>query len=281
MKHVSGLSLALGLIAACGGERTPPASEAVAAAPSTITITAKDYAYEVPDTVTGGVVTITMVNQGPELHHIQFVKLGDGRTFADFTAFLRAMKPGDPMPAWATDVAGPNTPVPGGTSSLTQDLAPGEYAIVCVIPSPDGVPHAMKGMIKPLTVLPPTGAVAALPTADVTVTMRDYAWDITPAITAGRHVLRIENAAEQSHEFFIARLEPGRTAMDLALWAEKPAGPPPGTPLGGTSGMAKGGVTFLSLDLAPGEYALLCFIPDHKDGKPHLVHGMIQQIKVT
>jgi uncharacterized cupredoxin-like copper-binding protein len=282
--HITTLSLAglaLSTLAACGGE-TKPAAEVAAApvAPPVITITAKDYVYEAPDTVTGGVVTITLVNQGPELHHIQFLHLTDGKKAADLEAYLKAMKPGDHMPAWAHDVAGPNTPVPGGTSSLTQDLAPGEYAIICMIPSPDGVPHAMKGMIRALTVLPPTGAVAALPTADVNVRMLDYAWEITPAITAGKHTLRIENGAEQSHEIFLAQLAPGKTAMDLAAWAEKPQGPPPGTPLGGTSAMAKGGVAFLTVDLAPGEYGLYCFLPDMKDGKPHLVHGMVKQITV-
>lgn len=276
---ISALALSVG---ACGGEQKPAAADVAAASvkPPVITITAKDYVYESPDTVTGGVVTITLVNQGPELHHIQFLHLVDGKKAADLEAYLKAMKPGDHMPAWAHDIAGPNTPVPGGTASLTQDLAPGEYAIICMIPSPDGVPHAMKGMIRALTVLPPTGAVAALPTADIAVKMLDYAWEITPALTAGKHVLKIENGAEQSHEFVLAQLAPGKTITDLAAWLEKPDGPPPGTPLGGTSAMAKGGVTYLETDLAPGEYALLCFLPDMKDGKPHVVHGMMKQLTV-
>jgi len=36
----------------------------------------------------------------------------------------------------------------------------------------------------------------------------------------------------------------------------------------------------VDLDLAPGEYGLLCFLPDAKDGKPHFVHGMHKQITV-
>ena len=37
---------------------------------------------------------------------------------------------------------------------------------------------------------------------------------------------------------------------------------------------------FTTVDLEPGEYALICFIPDDKDGKPHVAHGMISQITV-
>jgi hypothetical protein len=36
----------------------------------------------------------------------------------------------------------------------------------------------------------------------------------------------------------------------------------------------------VTLTLTAGEYGLLCFIPDAKDGKPHFVHGMIKQFVV-
>ena len=41
----------------------------------------------------------------------------------------------------------------------------------------------------------------------------------------------------------------------------------------GTSGV-------FTADLAPGDYGLICFVPDAKDGKPHLMHGMMKQITV-
>ncbi len=256
------------------------AKAAPAPAPAVITIVAKDFSYEAPDTVTGGVVTIKLVNQGPDLHHIQFIRLTDGKTAADVATWLKTMKPTDAPPTWAHEVAGPNSPVPGGESLLTEALEPGNYAILCAIPAPDGIPHVMKGMIRGLTVLAPTGATAALPVADVSVKMMDYAWEITPALTAGKHVIKIENGAEQSHEMFIAQLSPGKTAADLAAWFEKPNGPPPGKPLGGISAMGKGGVVYLPVDLAPGEYGVYCFVPDAKDGKPHLAHGMVRQVTV-
>jgi uncharacterized cupredoxin-like copper-binding protein len=37
---------------------------------------------------------------------------------------------------------------------------------------------------------------------------------------------------------------------------------------------------WLTVDLEPGEYALYCFLPDAKDGKEHLQHGMLKQITV-
>jgi uncharacterized cupredoxin-like copper-binding protein len=38
---------------------------------------------------------------------------------------------------------------------------------------------------------------------------------------------------------------------------------------------------YFTADFAPGNYALICFVPDAKDGKPHFTHGMMQQITVN
>ena len=93
-------------------------------------------------------------------------------------------------------------------------------------------------------------------------------------------MIRVRNQASQSHEVFVARLAPGKTAAELLAWIEKMEGPPPALPLGGTTVIAKGGENLVVLDVTPGEYALLCFVPDAKDGKPHVAHGMIKQISV-
>ena len=51
-------------------------------------------------------------------------------------------------------------------------------------------------------------------------------------------------------------------------------------PLGGTTGIPQNGDNDIILDLTPGEYGLLCFYPDAKDGKEHVQHGMLKQISV-
>jgi hypothetical protein len=280
----------VGLLAACGGadkptdkpaDTTAVAPAAVAATPAVFTITAKEYSYDAPDTITAGMVTIKLLNQGKELHHVQLLKLDDGHTAAELGEGLKHMKPTDPPPPWIHEVAGPNSPIPGtGEASITEDIAPGNYAIVCFIPAADHMPHAMKGMVKALTVVPATGASAAAPTSDITVTLSDYAFAVTPAMTSGKHVIKLENNASQPHEMIIAQLAPGKTPADLAKWVDDMKGPPPATPMGGISGMAKGATVYVPVDLPPGEYGLLCFLPDAKDGKPHVAHGMMTQFTV-
>jgi hypothetical protein len=73
-----------------------------------------------------------------------------GKTAADLFAALKA---GGPPPKWVHEVGGPNAPAPGRTSAAVVDLAPGTYAFICVIPSPDGTPHVAKGMARPFTVV--------------------------------------------------------------------------------------------------------------------------------
>lgn len=284
MRRMMILAASIGALSACsGGDNAATDSSAVSAVatePPVVTIVAKDFTFQAPDTIQSGMVTLRLVNEGPELHHVQLVRLDDGKTYAELMEGMKTMKPTDHMPPWMHDVAGPNTPVPGGEQSVTQNLAPGTYALLCFIPGADQVPHVAKGMSRELTVVPNTGATAAAPSADITVKMTDYAWDIAPALTSGKHVIRLENDAAQSHEMFIFQLAPGKSAADLGKWVENQVGPPPGKPIGGTSGMSKGDVVYLPVDLEPGEYGIYCFLPDSKDGKMHVEHGMMRQISV-
>jgi hypothetical protein len=280
------LLLAAGAFAliACG--KTDTAADAVAdstavaaapAAPNVVEISAGDYFYTMADTLLSGATTFRLTTNGQEMHHVQLVRVPDDKGIDEL---MGAMQGGGPAPEWAEFVGGPNAPTPmSGTSSVTLDLQPGKYIALCVIPSPDGAPHVAKGMSKTLVVTQ-NPAAAALPAATITMSLTDYDFALSAPLTAGSHVMQVTNNAEQEHEVFIAKLAPGATAAQLLSWIEKPNGPPPGEAMGGTVGMDKGMSNLVHLDLTPGEYALLCFIPDAKDGKPHFVHGMMKQISV-
>jgi hypothetical protein len=249
-----------------------------AAKPNEMTVVATDYKFDAPDQVPSGMMTVHLVDNGSEMHHVAFIKLNDGKTMADVE---QAMKTQGPMPAWAVDHGGVNPPRPGGgMASATQMLEPGNYALLCFVPSPDGMPHFAKGMVRPLTVTASTDASAPAPTADIVMTLNDYTFTTSKPITAGKHTIRIENNGTQSHELMLARLVPGKKASEVPTWAEKPVGPPPAEPIGGVPAIAKGTSAFITADFTPGDYAFVCFIPDAKDGKPHFAHGMVQQVHV-
>lgn len=253
-------------------------AQAPAAEPNLVTVTASDFAFAAPATLPAGLTTVRLVNQGKEMHHVQIVRLDEGHTVEEL---MQAGKQHGPLPAWARFVGGPSVPAPQGFTEATLDLPAGTYALVCFIPSADGVPHLMKGMVKPLTVVPAQQpSEARAPEADVRLVLRDYAYDITPEITAGRHVIHVENTAVQPHEVVFMRLSPGKTPQDLLAWEQSRNGPPPAMPVGGTTLLSTGQDNLLQIDFEPGEYALLCFVPDAGDGKPHVAHGMVRQITV-
>ncbi|MBC7670832.1 MAG: hypothetical protein H7247_00300, partial [Polaromonas sp.] len=244
-----------------------------------VVIKASDYTFDAPASIPAGYNTFRLSNGGKELHHVQIVQLLQGKTFADFT---ESMKKQGPPPVWAKVVGGPNASAPSGpVSEATVKLDAGNYALLCVIPSPDGTPHVMKGMVRPLTVIAASGEKAAEPKADVTVHLNDYGFVMPHTLTKGTHTFKIVNDAMQPHEMLVVALAPGKTVNDMASWvAGGMKGPPPAMPVGGVTGMAKGTSNVIPVEMKAGEYGLLCFMPDAKDGKPHVDHGMMAQLRV-
>ena len=278
-------------VAACRADRPSPntdtavpsagaaaASPAATASVAPITVTATDFKLAMPATVPAGSVSLRLVNSGKELHQAQIVRFDQGKTVADLEA---AMKHEGPPPPWLHFVGGPNGIAPGQEATSMASLAPGKYALICLIPSPDGVPHLMKGMIQPFEVTG-GGAEAALPVASDTVRLGDYTFESGRPITAGQHTFLVTNGAQQPHELVLLRLAPGKTVKDFGVWATTGGmkGPPPALPLGGVAVIDHGDSGVFTADLTPGEYGMICFVPDAKDGKPHLMHGMMKQITV-
>ncbi len=265
-------------LSGCGGQGGAAADRAdhPAGPPPVVDIQAADFAYQAPDTIPGGWVTLRIHNEGQELHHGALYRLTEGKTIAD----VMALGPGE-MPAWMVAVGGPSAPNPGGMLEATVNLAPGNYLLICEVPSPDGKLHFMKGMLRPLTVVAPAHP-AEPPAADITVRLTDYAFTFSRELTAGRYTFRVESAPGQPHEVVIARLAAGKTAEDLLAWVEKMDGPPPAEGIvGGTTALGAGEVNIFQAELTPGDYAVICFVPDARDGKPHAAHGMMRTIRIS
>jgi hypothetical protein len=268
------LGLCLCLTAGCAPRPAAPAG------PNVITISATDYAFRAPDTVPAGLTTFRMVNQGRELHQA-IIAGASGRSWDELET---AMKMTGPIPAWLTFPAGPGVVVGGDSSNATANLEPGNYLIMCFIPSPDGQLHVMKGMFRRLVVTPASRTVAPAPEpkADVTVTLSDYDFTLSAPLTQGTHTIRVENRGPQLHEVTIEQLAPGKTLADVQRWtAGGMKGESPTKPVGGFTGPDVGKTGWFTVTLAPGKYVLTCFVPDAKDGKPHVAYGMVKEVTVS
>ena len=261
------------LVAACAKAEPPAEQVAVApVAPAVVHINASDYQFQAPDTLPSGPTTFHLMNGGKEIHHVVLIKAP--------LATVQSMNPTAPPPADLVVAGGPNAAPPGGTAEATLDLAPGDYTMVCFVPAPDGKPHMLHGMMRALTVTQGSSA-AVVPVPDMTIKLTDYAFGVADTLAAGHHVIRIENDGPQMHEIVFVKLEPGKTAEDFLKWGQKLQGPPPASLINGASPMTTGQVNTVAVDLVPGDYAMLCFIEDTKDHKPHFMHGMVKAIKVT
>jgi hypothetical protein len=248
--------------------------------PYEVTVVARDFAFDAPDSIPAGVTTFRLENQGPGLHQLDVVRLAPGHTPQDF-ADVMASK--EPWPSWMTFLGGANAPEAGGTALATLDLGPGKYLLTCLVVAPDkntGLPvsSVQHGMMRPLTV---TGSrrPSSLPPADVTLTLINYGYTMSHLLVAGKQTIRVRNAAQQPHEALLGQLAPGKTAADLVEWVKHREGPPPVTLLGGASPLSPDAEVEITVNLAPGKYGLWCFVPA-EDGGLGVAHGMLREITV-
>jgi hypothetical protein len=263
------------LIAAAAGARygtprVPPAT-------NTVEIVAREYGYAGPDTIPAGLTELRLVNAGSELHHMQLVRLDEGHTATQLVAALA----GGPPPEWADMVGGPNAIAPGTSAASIQELRPGHYAILCFIPSSDGVHHFAKGMHRDLWVTG-TPAPTSEPRADVEIQLVDYAFKLSAPLATGRQTVKVHNAGPQTHEVEVLRLLPGKTLPDWDRWVRAGMkGEAPAVLIGGIVGLGPGRHAYFTTRIEPGRHVLICYVPDARDGKSHKSHGMVREIEVA
>lgn len=271
MNHGSASAvLLLCALAACSPQEPP--------APNVVTIVASDYGYQAPEQIPAGVTTLRLVNTGAEPHHAVIARIDAGKTVDELLAEYRSQ---NYWPEYIAYVGGPGEAMPGDTSHVTVQFEPGHYVLLCFVASPDGVPHLMKGMTRPIEVVESAQQMAAEPTPDVTVQMADYAFGFSGPISSGDVTFRVENAGPQVHDMVIIQTEPGHTVEEFLAWMEAGEGPPPGRIVSSITGMNAGRHVSFTAHLEPGEYTVLCWVPDRGDLQPHFLHGMMQQITVS
>jgi hypothetical protein len=270
------LGVAYGVLAPVG-PRVGGASGGKSTAANVVEVTAHDFAFEMRDTIPAGLTTFRLRNAGTQPHHLMLYRLDSGKRMADV---LVALEAGGAHPGWMHAAGGPNAVPPGEASVGTLVLEPGSYVAFCHVKSPDGVLHFHKGMVKALTVTPPSRASAALPRADLSVTLRDYTFTFSQAPARGLQRIAVTNRGTQPHELILSKLGPGKTSRDFIHWMDTQQGPPPVTPFGGATDLPPGGTILIDVDLGPGTYSLVCRVRDSKDDQPHDRHGMFTDFVV-
>lgn len=280
MRHVCRSAALLAGIAS-GGATSVGAQEAAADSllpGRVVDVAAGEYAFRAPDTVAAGLVTFRLRQEGrvkagvhlspagrdslvthagdatAGFHMLWVVRLDSGRTAADL---FRAERDRAPIPGRI--IGGPGFAYPPGTANATMTLHPGNYVLACFVGSARedrNRYHLLKGMFRPLTVVPAAGPPPRLPAPDVILTIdsADQATFSTPITRAGPWRMLVRNNSPKRVEVAIVRIFPGHSAEEALAWRRRDGRPPVSEPWGGLAGVARGDSMLTTITFVPGTY---------------------------
>lgn len=229
----------------------------------------------VPEGLTAGVVELRLQNDTEEAFFMPYiVGLTEGYTVEDLEAAL-AENPGMP-PEWVVQYGGTGV-APASSFDARFLFDAGEYAVLDF--------GGEMPTLTALTIAESAEEPAELPETDVTVTLVDFVFAMPNELTAGPQWWQFANAGEQWHELVLLRLEDDsltqEDVLDLIMSSEEM---PEGVEMVfNWMPVSPGTSTWASLDLEPGTYAVVCFLPNllEEEMTPHAMHGMVSVVTVS
>ncbi|MCA1598983.1 MAG: hypothetical protein LC769_08175 [Chloroflexi bacterium] len=244
---------------------------------SAITLYASTFAF--PKSVPAGMVKVTVVNDTTSEVEAGFGRANQGITKQQLVSiindqseqgFIRALHA-------ITFVGGASSVLAGQRETVTFNLTPGQYGVV----NSDG-----KKPVYHLFTVTANGGQAATsePMTTVAVQLKDFKFAQFPQhLNAGMTTFKLTNPSPMAHEMALIKLLQGKTIDDVKKALSNP-GPPPAWALteGGMDSMSPQTTGWLTLNLTPGRYVAVCFMPDTtKHGEPHAAEGMITAFSVS
>jgi hypothetical protein len=309
--------LAVAGLAACGSSSDDGGVAVPSAAGAQIggrfTVTATEYSFDVPPTLTGGVVTMTLSNAGQKDHEGLFLRVGDMPEEQALAAFAAAEN-GAPLPDQLGGGGGVGIVAAGRSRASTFQLRPGTYLFICTLtdldtpapavgagPAPTGpgspptapptAEHFTVGMVARLTVTGDTGR--DLPDDGPEITAEDYRFEASDLEDGENTILFRNRGPKELHHAVVLEFPAGvgETAALRALRAfadaqQEGRSPPPGTPqptpVGDIQFFDPGlGGTFDATLQKGRTYVVACFISDRGGGSPHaFAHDMVKPLTI-
>ena len=243
-----------------------------------VNIIGTDEGIQLPPVPEGGVpaglYTFQVTNNQTEGEFAGIIaRITDGVTMEQF---MEAAAAEDPMGAIAMVSLSGGLPLqPGESTSYILRLVPGNYIVVNF--ADEGPPSDA----ATFTVVEGDMTNEVEPNADVNLAMVDFAFAIPGFMPAGEQVWHLENVGDQWHETVIMPLPEGLASVSDVRELMASGSEPDVQPAFFWAPMSPGGEAWVTIDLAPGNYVVLCFLPDlNGDFSPHMQHGMIQVFTV-
>lgn len=263
MRRFRPLALTIALLAvlglaACnrGREATVPRASTTTTRPAAQapTITASDYAFNVSGPLTADRTTITMRNEGNELHEWRFARLRPGVTIDEAVAAIQGGGSGTTT-----------TTAAGGTTRTTRRTP-------TTRPTPTTARPAPATTARPTTTRPPTTAPPTTPTTTEPTTTTTSAPAPAAVVRVSRSAVRGQaTSTTTTQRSGTASTLPEATSLD-DVFENADLGAP-------GSLLSPGEANTVAGDLDPGTYAVMCLIKA-ADGVSHVAKGMIAQVEV-
>jgi hypothetical protein len=285
---------------------TSDARQTAAALPTSVQaleIEGTEYAFHIQPAGGGalrpGWTKVTFHNNGAEAHQVMFARLKEGVDLAQLAEVAGGDSSGSKAIEYVDMLGGVSYVGPGQTVQAMVDLPAGVVMAMCYVPDAHGVAHALSGMTTMLTVggqIDPGGAaIGATSPVDTsldpaggdpaevvqgTITMDSDGYHLPSPMPAGwYHVVNRDGgeAGRGLHELSVLGLEGQLDAGGLDQLLRDLAGnATPSVPLvalGGMGALSGGFAGYLYLDLKPGRYVAVDFMPDPGSPRPHLLDG--------
>ena len=255
-----------------------------------IDIDGTEYTFEItPDPAAGlapGWTLVQFRNVGVEAHQAMFAGLKDGVDFDQLAAAGEGDSSGSAVIEYVNMLGGVSYIDGGQETTAMVNLPAGLVPAMCYVPTADGVAHALLGMSTLLPVSEPdAGGGAPAPELDDTtvvgtIELAADGYQIPDDLGAGwYHVVNTDDAdpALGLHELSLLRLDESLDPDeidDLVTELANNETPSVGVEaIGGLGAISPGFDGYLHLDLDPGPYLAVDFMPDPGEPRPHMLDG--------
>jgi hypothetical protein len=272
------------LLAACAAPATasptPVAPSPATPSPSPripeVSLVVTDTTFDAPETSSAGIVRVSLDNRGGTPWNVGFLRVREGKTFDEVKANFP--RPNSQLASFSLvfeSFGACDGVLPGQRRQVVLDLTPGTYALL------SRATGAPAGMVKQLVVSQASGATAAEPAADASVSLKDGVGPTLPTTVKTATTWKVTNDGQVPHVFQIFRFKSGKTAADLASYFANPgSGPVPAEIAAGSGLLTPGKHAWFTSELAPGEYLHACTVPGRNPPANHFNEGESAKITV-
>ena len=231
-----------------------------------VLIEVNDTEFTIPADFPGGIVAVTVQNNSDTELDVSFARLREGTSMAEIQELAEDFMSNLIPILEKTGVMASFNPVPAGESrEIIIDFKTGEFLLDATEHTEEDPLPGAAHIYGSFTADEIVGTVE--PQADVTVEMRDFTFIMPDEIKAGELLWQFNNQGEQWHMALMLKPTPGvsmEVMIEAMLQEGEPSGPPPFEFVAdvGVPPISEGERAWLSFELEPGEYLVICPIPD-------------------